>query len=105
MIWGYSTGVVTIFFYPSKSTDNSKNHKGRNLKCQIFLQHFFKIVLYWCLDLIRHHIGTSLKHNNNYIFDISIPFCHILYLHVSVTFKQFLMEFAGFEILFHVVYM
>ena len=21
----------------------------------------FKIVLYWCLDLIRHNIGTQLK--------------------------------------------
>jgi hypothetical protein len=39
-----------------------------NLKCQIFIQHFFKIVLYWCLDLIRHNIGTKLK-LNKYIFD------------------------------------
>jgi hypothetical protein len=23
----------------------------------------FKIVLYWCLDLIRHNIGTQLKLN------------------------------------------
>ena len=29
----------------------------------------FKIVLYWCLDLIRHNIGTHLK-LNKYIFDI-----------------------------------
>jgi hypothetical protein len=36
----------------------------------------FKIVLYWCLDLIRHTIGTHLK-INKYICDISIPFCHI----------------------------
>ena len=35
----------------------------------------FKIVLYWCFDLIRHNIGTKLK-LNKYIFDISIPFCH-----------------------------
>jgi hypothetical protein len=63
----------------------------------------FNIIdLYWCLDLIRHNIGTPLKHNK-YIFDIPIPFCHNLYL--SATFKQFLTEFAGFEILFHVVYM
>ena len=48
------------------------------------------------LDLIRHNIGTSLKHNK-YMFDIPIPFCHNLYL--SAT------EFACFEILFHVVYM
>jgi hypothetical protein len=69
---------------------------------QIFIQLFFKIVLYWCLGLIRHNIGTPLKHNK-YIFDIPIPFCHNLYL--SATFKHFLTEFAGFEILFHVVYM
>jgi hypothetical protein len=41
--------------------------------------------LYWCLDLIRHNIGTQLK-LNKYIFDISIPFCHHLYL--SATLKQ-----------------
>ena len=23
----------------------------------------FKIVLYWCLDLIRHNISITLKHN------------------------------------------
>ena len=44
-----------------------------------------KIDLYWCLDLIRHNIGTKLK-LNKYIFDISIPFCHHLYL--SATLKQ-----------------
>jgi hypothetical protein len=53
------------------------------------LQHFFKIVLYWCLDLIRHNIGAKLK-LNKYIFDISIPFCHHLYL--SATLKQVLYE-------------
>jgi hypothetical protein len=46
-----------------------------NRTCQIFIQHFFKIVLYWCLDLICHNIGTPLKHDK-YIFDIPIPFCH-----------------------------
>jgi hypothetical protein len=51
----------------------------------------FKIVLYWCLDLIRHNIGTHLEHNE-YIFDISIPFCHHLYL--STTLKQCITEFA-----------
>jgi hypothetical protein len=50
----------------------------------------FKIVLYWCLDLIHHNNG------------IPIHFCHNLYL--SATFKQFLKKFAGFEIIFHVVY-
>ena len=51
-----STGTCYDFFPPST-----------------FIQHFFKIVLYWCLDLIRHNIGTKLK-LNKYIFDISIPF-------------------------------
>ena len=72
-------GLVRIFFIPRLKT------QGRNLKCQIFIQHFFKIVLYWCLDLIRHNIGAPLKHNK-YIFDIPIPFCHNLYL--SATFNR-----------------
>jgi hypothetical protein len=75
-------GLVTIFFYPSTTL---KKTQGRNLKCQIFIQHFFKIVLHLCLDLIRHNIGTHLK-LNKYIFDISIPFCHHLYL--SAILKQ-----------------
>ena len=79
-----------------------KKTQGRNLKCQIFIQHFFKIVLHWCLDLICHNVGTSLKHNK-YIFDIPIPFCHNINL--SATFKQFLTEFVGSEIHFHFVYM
>jgi hypothetical protein len=58
----------------------------------IAIQHFFKIVLYRCLDLIRHNIGTHLKHNK-YIVDIPIPFCHNLYL--SATLKQCLTEFAA----------
>ena len=78
----------------------SKKPQGRNLKCQIAIQHFFKIVLYRCLDLIRHNIGTHLKHNK-YIFDIPIPFCHDLYL--SATLKQFLTEFAArYNLLRHV---
>ena len=58
--------------------------------------------MYWCLDLIRHNIGTHLKHNK-YIFDIPIPFCHNLYL--SATLKQFLAEFAIAGTLLHHVYM
>jgi hypothetical protein len=42
---------------------SKKKTQGGNLKCQILIQHFSKIVLYWCLDLIRHNIGTHLKHN------------------------------------------
>ena len=76
----------------------SKKPQRRNLKCQIFIQHFFKIVLYWCLDLIRHNIGTHLK-LNKYIFYISIPFCHHLYL--SATLKQCFTEFAVCRITFH----
>ena len=75
-------GFVTIFFYHSTST-TLKKPQGRNLKCQIFIQHFFKIVLYWCLDPIRHNIGTHLKHNK-YIFDIPIPFCHNFYLSATL---------------------
>ena len=48
--------------------------------------------MYWCLHLIRHNIGTKLK-LNKYIFDISIPFCHHLYL--SATLKQYFTEFAA----------
>ena len=62
----------------------------------------FKIVLYRCLDLIRHNIGTYLKHKK-YMFDIPIPFCHNLYL--SATLKQFLTEFAARYNLLHHVYM
>ena len=50
-----------------------------------FHANLFQNSLYWCLDLIRHNIGTQLK-LNKYIFDISIPFCHHLYL--SATLKQ-----------------
>ena len=71
-------------------------------ECQIFIQNFFKIVLYWCFDLIRHNIGTHLKHNK-YIFDISIPFCLRLYL--SATLKQCFTEFAVSGNVFHHVYM
>ena len=83
-----STGACHDFFV---SLDYSKKPQGRNLKCQISIQHFFKIVLYWCLDLIRHNIDTHLKYNK-YIFDISIPFCHHFYL--SATLKQCFTEFA-----------
>jgi hypothetical protein len=91
-------GLVTIFFYPSTTL---KKTQGRNLKCQTFIQHFFKIVLYWCLDLIRHNIaiiGTHLK-LNKCIFDISIPFCHHLYL--SATLKQCFTECAVCRTTFH----
>ena len=89
--------LVTIFF-----SLYSKKPQGRNLKCQIAIQPFFKIVLYRCLALIRHNIATYLK-DNKYIFDIPIPFCHNLYL--SATLKQFLTEFAARYNLLHHVYM
>jgi hypothetical protein len=69
-------GLLRFFFIPRLTTLKTTRE---NLKCQIFIQHFFKIVLYWCLDLICHNVGTPLKHNQ-YIFDIHIPFCHNLYL-------------------------
>jgi hypothetical protein len=37
--------------------------EGVTSSLDIHIQHFFKIVLYWCLDLIRHNIGTKLKLN------------------------------------------
>ena len=92
---GQVTGACYDFFL---SLDYSKKPQGRNLKCQIFIQHFFKIVLYWCLYLTYHNIGTHLK-LNKYIFDISIPFCHHLYL--SATLKQCFTEFAVYRITFH----
>ena len=78
----------------------SLNYSKKNTReeSQIFIQHFFKIVLYWCLDLIHHNIGTHLK-LNKYIFDISIPFCHHLYL--SATLKQCFTEFAVCRTTFH----
>jgi hypothetical protein len=60
--------------------------------------HTVIVVLYWCLDLIRHNIVTKLK-LNKYIFYISIPFCHHLYL--SATLKQCFTEFAVCRITFH----
>jgi len=83
-----SQGLATIFFYPSTTL---KNHKGGISNVKFSNNTFFKIVLYWCLDLIRHNIGTHLKHNK-YIFDISIPFCHPLYLYA--TLNQCFTEFA-----------
>ena len=68
-----------------------------------FIQPFFKIVLYWCLDLIRHNIGTHLKHNK-YIFDISIPLFHIFF-YLSATLKQCFTEFPVSVNVFHHVYM
>ena len=91
-----SEGLVTIFCSPSTTLKTTREES------QIFIQHFFKIVLHWCLDLICHNVGTPLKHNK-YIFYIPLPFCHNLY--PSATLKQFLTEFAGFVIIFHVAYM
>jgi hypothetical protein len=34
--------------------------QGRNLKCQIFKQHFFKIGLYWCLDPTKNRGWTKM---------------------------------------------
>ena len=84
----YFTGACYDFFYPSTTL---KNHKGGISNVKFSCQFFFKIVLYWCLDLMRHNIGIHLK-LNKYIFDISIPFCYHLYL--SATLKQCFTEFA-----------
>ena len=84
------------------SLDYSKKNTRVESQMSNFIQHFFKIVLYWCLDLIRHNIGTHLKHNK-YIFDISIPFCHPLYL--SATLKQCFTEFTAPGYVLRHVYM
>lgn len=55
--------------------------EGRKLPCQSFIHHFFKIVLYRCLDLTRYNIG------------IPIPFSHHVYL--SAIFKEWFTGFAG----------
>ena len=91
-----SEGLVTIFCSPSTTLKTTREES------QIFIQHFFKIVLHWCLGPICHNVGTPLKHNK-YIFYIPLPFCHNLY--PSATLKQFLTELAGFVIIFHVAYM
>ena len=93
----FTAPAYNDFFYPS--TDNSKNHNGgkSNFHTTLFQNSF--VLMSWPE---HHNIGTTLKHNT-YIFDIPVPFCHNLFL--SATFKQFLTEFAGFEISFHVNYM
>ena len=94
----YQTTAACNDFFLIPRLLYKKKSQRRNQKCQIFIQHFFKIVLYWCLDLIRHNIGTHLK-LNKYIFDISIPFCHHLYL--SATLKQCFTEFAVWRTTLH----
>jgi hypothetical protein len=69
------TGIITESCYDFFSHSTLKNHKGGISNAKLpYIQHIFKIVLYRCLDLIRHNIGTHLKHNK-YIFNIPIPFC------------------------------
>jgi hypothetical protein len=75
-----------FFLFPSTLKTTREESKMSNFHTTLF-----KIVLYWCLDLIRHNIGTKLK-LNKYIFDISIPFCH--HLSLSATLKQYFTEFA-----------
>jgi hypothetical protein len=101
--WYYKVYFVTVIFLFLFLPDD---HRGLLLlrfppvllkttreesKMSNFHTTLFKIVLYWCLDLIRHNIGTKLK-LNKYIFDISVPFCHHLYLYA--TLKQCFTEFA-----------
>jgi hypothetical protein len=94
----YPQGLVTIFFIHQLLLKTTREESQMsNIHTTLF-----KIVLYWCLELIRHNIGTPLKHNK-YIFDIPIPFCHHLYL--SATLKQSFIEFAVVEKVSHTVYM
>ena len=72
--------------------------QGRNLKCQIFIQHFFKIVLYQLVSWFTIILVP--------LWSIINIFLIFLFLFVIIfTYLQFLTEFAGFEISFHVVYM
>ena len=92
-------GLVTIFFIPRQTTVKTTREE-----CQIFIQHFFKIVLYWCLDLICHNVGTCTLWSIINIFLIFL-LLFVIIIYLFANFKQFLTEFTGFEILFHVVYM
>ena len=92
--WLMHRGLLRFFL----SLDYSKNTTKEESQMSNFHTTLQKIVLYWCLGLIRHNIGTHLK-LNKYIFDISIPLCHHLYL--SATLKQCFTEFAVCRTTFH----
>ena len=78
----FPVSKLTIFFILQLLEKNTREESlvsnfhttlFQNIKCQIFIHHFFKIVLHWCLGLICYNVGTPLKHNK-YICDIPIPF-------------------------------
>jgi len=87
-------GLVSKQFSPS--TDISKKTKREESPMSNFHTSLFPNTIY----LIHHNIGIILKHNK-YIFDISIPFWHHLYL--SATFKPCFTWFAGNETSVHTV--
>jgi hypothetical protein len=58
--------------------------------------------LYWCLDPIRHNIGTPLKHNK-YIFDIPISGVFVIiftYLQLLSNISQNLQATSSASMLF-----
>ena len=73
-------GLLRFFFIPRLTTLKTTRE---NLKCQIFIQPFFKIVLYWCLDLICHNVGTPLKHNK-YIYLIFLFLFVIIFTYLPI---------------------
>ena len=85
MLFSFAAGS-TGFCYELLVSLHWHHKEGRNLPCQIFIPHVFKIVLYWCLGLIRHNIGITLKHSKLIFLFLCHVKCHHLYL--SATFKQ-----------------
>ena len=88
--WLMHRGLLRFFL----SLDCSKNTTKEESQMSNFHTTLQKIVLYWCLGLIRHNIGTRLK-LNKYVFDISIPLCHHLYLSATLNNASQNLQSAG----------
>ena len=88
--WLMHRGLLRFFL----SLDYSKNTTKEESQMSNFHTTLQKIVLYWCLGLIRHNIGTCLK-LNKYVFDISIPLCHHLYLSATLNNASQNLQSAG----------
>jgi hypothetical protein len=88
--WLMHRGLLRFFL----SLDYSKNTTKEESQMSNFHTTLQKIVLYWCLGLIRHNIGTRLK-LNKYVFDISIPLCHHLYLSATLNNASQNLQSAG----------
>jgi hypothetical protein len=90
-------------FYSSQITGACYDLKpqGRNLKCQIFIQNFFKIVLYWCLDLIFLCRPTTLYINARAVERQSAIYTENSGF-ASPTLGQHISTFRGYRILFSI---